>query len=152
MARMPLTTFQPGCLCEDLGSMETRLACIEVVALGARSPHEKLNVDYYAARLVLIRLTADVAALVTERGAVGGATLNMIFPDHFHRVARGHFTVRRLERIYGTQVIRGLYQQSTRALSPRRPLLFAGGLLVLFVVASVLRARRPWLTYVRAFT
>lgn len=136
---------------EDLSRMETRLACLEVFALGVRNPQDKLNFDYYAARLVLTRLTADVAALLSERGAVnastpviakligeivgrfglivsdmsaasfvpvlgavGGATLNVIFADHFHRVAHGHFTVRRLERIYGAETVRARYQQSIR--------------------------------------
>ena len=31
-------------------------------------------------------------------GAVGGATVNVIFMDHFQRIAQGHFTLRRLER------------------------------------------------------
>jgi hypothetical protein len=139
---------------EDLSRMETRLACLEVFALGVRNPQDKLNFDYYAARLVLTRLTADVAALLSERGAVnastpviakligeivgrfglivsdmsaasfvpvlgavGGATLNVIFADHFHRVAHGHFTVRRLERIYGAETVRARYQQSIRPAS-----------------------------------
>ena len=36
-------------------------------------------------------------------GAVGGATVNMIFMNHFQRVARGHFAIRRLERQYGAE-------------------------------------------------
>jgi hypothetical protein len=140
---------------EDLSLIETRLACLEVFALGVRGPHDRANVDYYAARLVLTRLTYDVAALLTERGAVnastpiiaklvgeivgrfglvvsdmsassivpvvgaiGGATLNMIFTEHFQRIARGHFTVRRLERLYGTQAIQGLYRGHTRNAVP----------------------------------
>jgi hypothetical protein len=142
---------------EDLSRVETRLACLEVFALGVRGPHDKANVDYYAARLVLTRLTYQVAAVVSERGAVnastpiiaklvgeivgrfglvvsdmsassfvpvvgaiGGATLNMIFTEHFQRVARGHFTVRRLERVYGAETIQDLYQRhSSRKPAPR---------------------------------
>jgi hypothetical protein len=33
----------------------------------------------------------------------------VIFTDHFQRVARGHFVVRRLEREYGADVIRRHY-------------------------------------------
>ena len=43
-------------------------------------------------------------------GAVGGATLNVIFMNHFQRIAQGHFTVRRLERRYGSEVIRRQYE------------------------------------------
>ena len=38
-------------------------------------------------------------------GAVGGATLNVIFRNHFNSVAWGHFTVRKLERIYGEDLV-----------------------------------------------
>jgi hypothetical protein len=40
---------------------------------------------------------------------VGGATVNMIFMNHFQRVASGHFAIRRLERRYGPAVVRQLY-------------------------------------------
>ena len=43
-------------------------------------------------------------------GAVGGATVNVIFMNHFQRVARGHFAIRRLERRYGPNVVRHLYK------------------------------------------
>ena len=42
-------------------------------------------------------------------GALGGAAVNYAFLEHFQDVARGHFTVRRLERIYGKQCIREEY-------------------------------------------
>jgi hypothetical protein len=42
-------------------------------------------------------------------GALGGAAVNYAFIDHFQDVARGHFTVRRLERLYGKEKIRSEY-------------------------------------------
>jgi hypothetical protein len=133
---------------EDLTRIQARLACIEVFALGARGPHDKTNLGYYATRVVLARLITDVATVVSQRGAisastpvvarlvgeivgrfglvvsdmssstvvpvigaVAGATVNVIFTDHFQRVARGHFTVRRLERIYGAETIRQVYNR-----------------------------------------
>jgi len=42
-------------------------------------------------------------------GAVGGATVNLLFIDHFQDMARGHFTVRRLERRYGEEAVQALY-------------------------------------------
>jgi hypothetical protein len=48
-------------------------------------------------------------------GAVGGAAVNLAFIDHFQDVARGHFTVRRLERIYGVEAVRSAYEQLRRA-------------------------------------
>ena len=43
-------------------------------------------------------------------GAMGGATVNLLFMNHFQRVAHGHFTVRRLERHYGAETVRQRYQ------------------------------------------
>ena len=42
-------------------------------------------------------------------GALGGAAINYAFIEHFRDVARGHFRVRRLERIYGKAKIRTEY-------------------------------------------
>ena len=42
-------------------------------------------------------------------GAAGGAAINYAFIAHFQAVARGHFTVRRLERRYGAGVVRAAY-------------------------------------------
>jgi EcsC family protein len=44
-------------------------------------------------------------------GALGGAAVNYAFIDHFQEVARAHFTVRRLERSYGRDVIRIEYEK-----------------------------------------
>jgi hypothetical protein len=73
---------------------------------------------------VLARLVSQIAArfgvVVTEKlaaqavplvGAVGGAAVNLAFVQHFQTVARGHFTVRRLERAYGTELVRFEYER-----------------------------------------
>lgn len=73
---------------------------------------------------VLVRLISAIAArfqaVVSQKvlaqgipivGAIGGATVNTIFMDHFQDVARGHFTVRRLERAYGAEAVRRLYAE-----------------------------------------
>jgi hypothetical protein len=44
-------------------------------------------------------------------GAVGGATINIIFMNHFQQIAQGHFTVRRLEREYGVETVRVHYAE-----------------------------------------
>ncbi|GAH40179.1 unnamed protein product, partial [marine sediment metagenome] len=43
-------------------------------------------------------------------GAVLGATVNTLFIDHFQQMAHGHFTVRRLERKYGSVAVKAAYQ------------------------------------------
>jgi hypothetical protein len=54
------------------------------------------------------KAAAQAAAVV---GAVGGAALNLAFAEHFQDLARGHFTVRRLERVYGPEVVRTEYDR-----------------------------------------
>jgi len=44
-------------------------------------------------------------------GAAGGVAINLLFMDHFQDMARGHFTVRRLERAYSPAFIKEAYEQ-----------------------------------------
>ena len=70
----------------------------------------------------LVRLITQVASrfsiVVSEKaaaqavplvGAIGGAVINTLFIDHFQDMARGHFIVRRLERLHGADEIKRLY-------------------------------------------
>ena len=72
---------------------------------------------------VIVRLLAQIAArfnaVVGEKivaqgvpviGALGGATINVLFIDHFQDMARGRFIVRRLERSYGEDEVRTKYE------------------------------------------
>ncbi|MCF4124374.1 EcsC family protein [Methylobacterium sp. SyP6R] len=56
------------------------------------------------------------AQAVPVLGALGGAAVNTAFMDHFQAVARGHFTVRRLERRYGKSLVREAYEAERAAL------------------------------------
>jgi hypothetical protein len=77
---------------------------------------------------ILVRFISQVASrfgvVVTQKlaaqaiplvGAVGGAAVNYAFIEHFQEVARGHFTVRRLERVYGKEVVRREYERLAQA-------------------------------------
>jgi len=44
-------------------------------------------------------------------GAVGGAAVNAAFAHHFQEMAKGHFTVRRLERKHGAEAVRFEYER-----------------------------------------
>ena len=79
---------------------------------------------------VLVRLITQVASrfgmVVTQKaaaqaipviGALGGAAVNYAFIDHFQSVARGHFTVRQLERKYGKDIVFAAYEQFRRELN-----------------------------------
>ncbi len=71
---------------------------------------------------LLVRLIAQISArfgvVVSQKlaaqsvpiiGAASGATINYAFVDHFQSLARGHFTIRRLERVYGAAVVQAEY-------------------------------------------
>jgi hypothetical protein len=73
---------------------------------------------------VIIRLITAIAArfnlVVSEKvaaqaipvvGAAGGAAINTLFIGHYQDMARGHFTIRRLERAYGQDVVRREYER-----------------------------------------
>jgi len=132
---------------EDISYAQTRLAALEVFALGGNAKSDDATESgYYAVRAALAstvseaarhfaqkglsgegapalaRLITMVAArykvqltqkaagmLVPGIGAAAGATINLMFMTHFQDVSRGHFTVRRLERRYGTDAVQAAW-------------------------------------------
>src|ERR1700720_691083 len=68
-------------------------------------------VTQVAARFGLVVTQKVAAQALPVVGALGGAAVNYAFIEHFQDVARGHFTVRRLERLYGKDKIRTEYDQ-----------------------------------------
>ena len=63
-----------------------------------------------AARFGLEVSEKAAAQLIPVAGAAGGLALNVLFTAHFQRLAEGHFTVRRLERQYGVELVRREYE------------------------------------------
>jgi hypothetical protein len=134
---------------ESVKNVETKLECMQVLALGGESGSDDgTESGYYVTRAlltksmteaaefiakkgfveegapVLVRFFANIASRfgiqVSEKaaaqavpiiGAISGAALNTIFINHFQDMATGHFIVRKLERIYGKEVIKDLYKQ-----------------------------------------
>jgi hypothetical protein len=119
---------------EDLGTEAGRAEVLAVFALGGPEGEG----GYYAARLALAeviggaagmalgdampRLLAMVAArfgvpvawkvagqAVPLAGAAAGAAVNTLFLRQFRDRARGHFTIRRLERKHGADAVRAAY-------------------------------------------
>jgi hypothetical protein len=62
-----------------------------------------------AARFGVVVSQKAAAQAVPIVGALGGAAINAAFLDHFQTVAAGHFTVRRLERVYGREAVEAAY-------------------------------------------
>jgi hypothetical protein len=56
---------------EDLTRLEARLACMEVLSLGAGRRKAGPDVGYFATRAMLARLVGDASAMMAERGAAG---------------------------------------------------------------------------------
>ena len=48
-------------------------------------------------------------------GALGGAAINLAFTEHFQSLAKGHFTVRRLERAYSPELVKHEYERIAAA-------------------------------------
>jgi hypothetical protein len=72
----------------------------------------------------IVRLIAQIASrfsiVVSEKaaaqavpvvGAFGGAIINTLFIDHFQDMGKGHFIVRRLERLHGPEEVKRIYQE-----------------------------------------
>ena len=141
---------------ENPRSPETRLACLEVFALGGAARVDNASdTGYFAVRAALAKAMSDAARHLAERGltregapvlarliaaiasrfsavvsekvavqsvpilgAIGGASINVLFARHFQNMARGHFTVRRLERRHGSEPVRREYRRIAERQSP----------------------------------
>lgn len=91
---------------------------LERGAIDASAPVVTSLVSEIVSRFGLVVSDKVAAGAVPILGAVGGATVNVIFMDHFQRIARGHFTLRRLERSYGAANVRRHYVELA-AVAPR---------------------------------
>jgi hypothetical protein len=74
------------------------------------SPVATRLVNEIASRFGIAVSERATASALPILGALGGATVNMMFMSHFQQIAEGHFTLRRLERRYGNGAVRNLYQ------------------------------------------
>lgn len=52
------------------------------------------------------QLAAKAVPLI---GATGGSMINVLFMNHFQDIARGHFIVKRLERLHGREAVKAVY-------------------------------------------
>jgi len=69
-------------------------------------PHLVRLIELIAPRLGVMLEEKFLAQSIPILGAIGGATLNAMFLDHYQRTARGHFIIRRLERKFGAEQVR----------------------------------------------
>jgi hypothetical protein len=66
-------------------------------------------INQIAARFGIAVTQKAMAQAIPLLGAAGGAAINYAFIHHFQSLARGHFTIRRLERKYGAELVRDCY-------------------------------------------
>jgi hypothetical protein len=138
---------------ESIHDPDTKLACLEVFALGGKSQADDASESgYFTVRAALSKSVGNAAEFVTKNavadksasqlvkfvvkiaarfniqvtekaaaqaipaiGAAGGAIVNTIFINHFQDMAKGHFTIRRLEKIYGKELIHSEYEKMAAA-------------------------------------
>jgi len=99
-----------------MAAQEVGISLAEVAAkqsLG-RAPQEASSVLVRLIEVVAKRLGIQVtekmaAQAVPVVGAVSGAAINVLFTRHFQDMARGHFTVLRLEQRYGKEAVSEQY-------------------------------------------
>jgi len=75
------------------------------------------TVTKYSA-LISEKMLANAIPVV---GAIGGATVNIIFLNYFKKLAEGHFTIRKLERIYGKEEVRLQFDLKLKELKNYNP-------------------------------
>lgn len=105
----------------ELGYFITRGALAQAVSKASSEIASKGFATHGSAALLRLvntiaaRFSVQVSEQVAAKsipaiGAVLGAMVNTVFIDHFQQVAHGHFTVRKLERQYGTESVQAAYQ------------------------------------------
>ena len=64
-----------------------------------------------SARFGVVVSQKTAAQLIPVLGAAGGAIINTLFIGHYQDMARGHFIVRRLEKIHGLEPVKKAYDK-----------------------------------------
>jgi EcsC protein family len=100
---------------------DTAALLLERGAANLSAPVVGSFVSEIATRFSIVVSERSAASALPVLGAVGGATINLLFMNHFQRVARGHFAIRRLEREYGANVVRRLYDEHLPRRGPAAP-------------------------------
>jgi len=92
---------------------------VERGVASASAPVINRLVSEVAARFGLVVSERVAASAIPVVGALGGAAVNVVFMNYFQELARGHFAVRRLERLYGADMVQGEYERLAQAAMPK---------------------------------
>lgn len=96
---------------EAAGSLAGRAASAQT------TPAAVQLITTLAGRFGVVVSEQVAAKAVPVVGAAAGAAINVVFMDHFQKMAEGHFILRRLERHHGTEAVRRAYESLPRPLS-----------------------------------
>ncbi len=66
-------------------------------------------IEYIAGRFGVVITEKMAAQAIPIIGAAAGATINTLFIDFYQDMAKGHFIVKRLEKVYGEAVVQQTY-------------------------------------------
>jgi hypothetical protein len=105
----------------ETGYFAVRAALAPAVSEAARHIAQRGVAQEGAPAIVrfIMQVASRFGVLVSEKvaaqavpiiGAAGGAIINLVFIDHYQEIARGHFTVRRLERKYDADSVRAAFE------------------------------------------
>lgn len=106
----------------ESGYFATRIALAQTMSEAARQFTSRTLADESASMIVKLiskvaaRFSVQVSEKVTAQavpaiGAAGGAIINTLFINHFQDMAKGHFIVRRLEKVYGAETVKTAYEE-----------------------------------------
>jgi hypothetical protein len=115
--RMDLGYYASRTLLNKLTRDVSSLLAERGVAGAASSTVVNSLVAEIVSRFGIVASERAAASAIPVIGAFGGATLNVMFMNHFQRIAHGHFTVRRLERLYGVDLVRRQYEVAVQSLA-----------------------------------
>ncbi len=124
-----LTVFALGGRSDNDDASESGYFAARMAMAGAVSEAAKFLAEKGMSKAgapALVRLTTLLASrfgvVVSEKaavqavpliGAASGALINTLFIEHFQNMARGHFIVRRLEKIHGAEPVRLAYERQS---------------------------------------
>lgn len=115
----------------ESGYFAVRIALAKSITEAAKFIAEKGLAEEGAPIIVkfIVKIATRFGIQVSEKaaaqaiplvGAAGGAIINLLFIDHFQNIAWGHFTVRKLERTYGEEVIIGEYERILKLIKNKK--------------------------------
>jgi hypothetical protein len=101
-----------GILAKSVSDAARYVAAADLAHEGA--PALVRLVTQFAGRFGVVVSQKAAAQAVPVIGALSGAAINVAFTDHFQTLARGHFAIRRLERVYDPVTVHRHYARIAR--------------------------------------